>query len=159
MTSGAATWLVSAVRAFGAACQQKLAGPGDREAAIRGPIDALLSVAGGHLGLRVVPHDEVRDEERRVRPDYAISVQGAITGYVEVKGPGRSVDPDRFTGHDLEQWERQRDLPNLLYTNDTEWRLWRDGQPVGDPITLSGGTLASAGAALAPPARFEMLSR
>ncbi|GAB3356830.1 hypothetical protein [Modestobacter lapidis] len=55
--------------------------------------------------------------------NYAIAVNGAITGYIEVKKPGASVDPDSFTGHNKRQWERQRDLPNLIYTNGTEWRL------------------------------------
>src|SRR5437868_486833 len=110
-------WLATAVSAFGATCKEKLSGPGDREAAIRSPIERLLGAAGKALGLEVVPHDEARDPDRGVRPDYAISVGGAITGYVEVKKPGLSVDPETFTGHNREQWERQRDLPNLVYTN------------------------------------------
>lgn len=157
MVQSAEQWLGDAVSAFGLACKEKLAGPGDREAAIRSPIEGLLSVVGQRFGLHVVPHDEVRDTDRGVRPDYAISVGGAITGYVEVKRPGHSVDPATFSGHDLEQWTRQRDLPNLLYTNGTEWRLWRDGTPVGDPVFLTGGPLEEAGDELAAPAAFEQL--
>lgn len=123
-----AEWLVDAVTAFGAACEAKLAGPGEREAAIRGPIEVLLGTAGARLGVPAVFHDEVRDAERRVRPDYAVSVAGAITGYVEVKAPGKAVDPSAMRGHDKDQWERQRDLPNLLYTNGTEWRLYQEGE-------------------------------
>src|SRR5665647_1335260 len=78
------------------------------------------------LKVKAVFHDEVRDTERQVRPDYGVSVGGAITGYMEVKAPGRGINPAQFKGHDLRQWERQRDLPNLLYTNGTEWRLYRD---------------------------------
>jgi hypothetical protein len=33
-----------------------------------------------------------------VRPDYGVSVGGAITGYVEVKAPGRTIDPTAFLG-------------------------------------------------------------
>lgn len=150
-----APWLAQAVKEFGEASASKLAGPGDREAAIRAPIEGLLAKVGQQLGLRVVPHDEVRDVERGVRPDYAISVDGVITGYVEVKKPTRSVDPANFTGHDKTQWERQRDLPNLLYTNGTEWRLWRDSEPVGTPVFLTGGELEHAGDALSAPAQFE----
>lgn len=100
------------VSTFGAATKAKLAGPGDREAAIRSPIERLVTDVAAELGLTAVPYDEVRDTARAVRPDYAIGVNGAITGYIEVKKPGASIDPDNFTGHNLQQWQRQRDLPN-----------------------------------------------
>lgn len=80
-------WLAGAVERFGAECGVKLAGPGEPEAAIRTPLERLLRAAGPELGVRAVFHDEVRDTERRVRPDYGVSVDGAITGYVE----GRSL--------------------------------------------------------------------
>lgn len=150
-------WLDTAVSEFGETCKAKLAGPGDPEAAIRAPLEALLAAAGNALGLKVVPHDEVRDTERGVRPDYAISVGGLITGYVEVKRPGANLDPASFTGHNRRQWEQQRDLPNLIYTNGTEWRLYQDLAQVGDPAHLAGGTLAAAGADLAPGDGLELL--
>lgn len=59
------------MRTFGRECAAKLAGPGDREAAIRAPLDRLLTEAGRQLGVRAVFHDEVRDTARRVRPDYS----------------------------------------------------------------------------------------
>ena len=148
-------WLTTAVSEFGQRCKAKLAGPGEAEAAIRAPIEQLLAAAGEHLSLDVVPHDEVRDDDRGVRPDYAISVGGAITGYVEVKKPGANLDPVSMRGHNLKQWTRQKDLPNLIYTNGTEWRLYRDSEPVGDPIHLAGGPLRTAGAELSAPAEFE----
>lgn len=145
------------VSAFGAATKAKLAGPGDREAAIRAPIERLITDVAAELGLTAVPYDEVRDTERAVRPDYAIGVDGAITGYIEVKKPGASIDPDTFTGHNLRQWQRQRDLPNLIYTNGTEWRLWRDGEEVVVPVHLSGGPLERVGDALTAPPTLEVL--
>ncbi|MDV3357291.1 type ISP restriction/modification enzyme [Dietzia sp. IN118] len=92
-----------------------------------------------------------------MRPDYAISVGGAITGYVEVKKPGANLDPEGMTGHNRRQWDRQRDLPNLIYTNGTEWRLYRDCEPVGDPVHLGGGTLRTAGSKLTAPPELEQL--
>jgi Type ISP C-terminal specificity domain/N-6 DNA Methylase len=157
MPSSVPSWLAEAVSEFGAACKSKLAGPGDREAAIRSPLEGLLKAVGKELHLKAVFHDEVRDPERRVRPDYGVSIDGVIAGYVEVKAPARSIDPTGFKGHDLEQWARQRDLPNLLYTNGTEWRLFRDGGPVGDPVNLTGGTLEKAGSKLAGSADLEEL--
>jgi hypothetical protein len=145
------------VSAFGVSAKTKLAGPGDREAAIRVPIETLVTGTAALLGLTAVPYDEVRDVERAVRPDYAIAVNGAITGYIEVKRPGASVDPDSFTGHNRRQWERQRDLPNLIYTNGTEWRLWRDGEAGGLPVHTAGGPLDRVGSALTAPSTLELL--
>ncbi|MFI9783281.1 type ISP restriction/modification enzyme [Kitasatospora sp. NPDC051984] len=81
-----------------------------------------------------------------------------MTGYVEVKRPGLSVDPETFTGRNKEQWERLRDLPNLLYTNGTEWRLFRDGVQLGATVQFTG-TLKSTGERLVPadPAAFDAL--
>lgn len=156
MPADAAPWLSDAVATFGQACRAKLSGPGDREAAIRTPLEGLLGAGGQALGVKAVFHDEVRDTERQVRPDYGVSVKGAITGYVEVKAPGKSIDPTALTGHDRVQWERQRDLPNLLYTNGTDWRLYRDSELVGAAVHFTGD-LATAGAALTAPAEFESL--
>jgi hypothetical protein len=36
-----------------------------------------------------------------------------------------------------------------------EWRLWRDGDPALDPVTLSGGSLEAAGSTLAALASLE----
>ncbi len=150
-------WLQEAVSVFGEECRLKLAGPGDREAAIRTPLEILIRTVGEYIGVPAVFHDEVRDADRRVRPDYGVSVAGAINGYIEVKAPGHSLDPARFTGHDRQQWERQRDLPNLIYTNGTHWRLYQDGELVPDPVTLTGGDLTTAGRDLLAPATLEGL--
>lgn len=148
-------WLREAVSKFGEECKLKLAGPGDREAAIRTPIEHLLSAVGEHIGLAAVFHDEVSDTERRVRPDYGVSVAGAITGYVEVKAPGHTIDPSKFTGHNKLQWERQRDLPNLVYTNGTDWRLYRDEELLSE-VAL-GGDLTTSGSYLLAKAQLESL--
>jgi len=49
-------WLTDSVSTFGATCKAKLNGPGEEEAAIRAPLELLLSTAGAQLGLAVVPH-------------------------------------------------------------------------------------------------------
>lgn len=151
--------LAEAIGEFGTAAKAKLAGPGDREAAIRTPLETLLRSVGNQFGIDAVFHDEVRDTARRVRPDYGVSVQRAMIGYVEVKAPGRPIDPSGFTGHDLEQWNRQKDLPNLIYTNGTQWRLYRDGEPFVEPVNFTGGQLINAGSALSGPSSFEALMR
>jgi hypothetical protein len=151
------TW-DEAVGAFGALAAAKLAGPGDKEAAIRAPLDALVSRLGELCGRPAVLHDEVRDEERRVRPDFGVAVDGIMMGYVEVKAPGRSINPGAMTGHDLQQWERQRDLPNLVYTNGTQWRLYRDGDLIAD-TELTGEPLTTVAGNLQSSSSFESLMR
>lgn len=148
----------AAVSTFGNASRAKLDGPGDREAAIRAPLEALIARAGELCGRPAVLHDEVRDTERRVRPDYGVSIQGVMMGYVEVKAPGRTIDPAKMTGHDLEQWHRQKDLPNLIYTNGVEWRIYRDGNLL-DTAQLSSLSLAEAGADLRSNTQFETVLR
>ncbi|UXI81804.1 N-6 DNA methylase [Streptomyces vinaceusdrappus] len=105
-------------------------------------------------------HPETRLPHLGVRPDYAVRVDAQITGYIEVKRPGKSIDPDTFTGHDKRQWQRLRDLPNLLYTNGTHWRVFQYGTQVGEEVVLAGA-LKSAGAKLTAsnPAAFDALTR
>lgn len=85
-------------------------------------------------------------------------VDGVLTGYVELKAPGKNIDPASFTkkSHEYKQWQRLRNLPNLLYTNGTEWRLYRYGEPV---LTSTGydavhmhGSFSGRGTLSAPDA-------
>lgn len=161
MADAGLQWLQDAVSVFGAECKRSLAGSGDREAAIRGPLEQLLrTIAARHAMHEVSWDPETRIPHLGVRPDYAVRVQTRVTGYIEVKQPGRSIDPDTFTGHDRRQWQRLRDLPNLLYTNGTHWRVFQYGVQVGDEVVLSGA-LKSAGQKLAAdrPAALDALAK
>ncbi|MFE7773730.1 type ISP restriction/modification enzyme [Streptomyces sp. NPDC057445] len=141
-------WLKEAVSVFGAECKRNLLGPGDREAAIRSPLEQLfLTIAAHHARHEIGWYPETRIPHLGVRPDYAVRVDKDVTGYIEVKRPGKSIDPDSFTGHNKKQWERLRDLPNLLYTNGTHWRVFQYGVQIGEEVVLSGA-LKSAGARL-----------
>ena len=92
--------------------------------------------------------------ELRTRPDFAVHLQKALIGFIEVKAPGKGADPRRFRDkHDKEQWDKLRALPNLLYTDGNSFSLWRDGQLVGDVVRLSGD-IETAGAKLAAPAKL-----
>jgi hypothetical protein len=92
------------------------------------------------------------------RPDYGVSVEGVTMGYIEVKAPGRPIHPEEMTGHDLEQWDRQKDLPNLIYTNGTKWLLYRDGKFVEEAV-LTDDSLADVATRLRSNARFETVLR
>ncbi|MFY1623728.1 type ISP restriction/modification enzyme [Micromonospora sp. WMMD735] len=104
-------------------------------------------------------YPETALDDLKVRPDYAIRVNGGITGYLEVKKPSTSIDPATFRGHNRTQWERLKDLPNLLYTNGGSWMLYRDGEQVGDTVHLDR-SFATAGSLLTVrDGRFEQLLR
>ena len=51
MVVDASPWLRQAVSVFGEECRRKLAGPGDREAAIRVAARILLRKVGDRIGL------------------------------------------------------------------------------------------------------------
>lgn len=148
------------VSQYGASVKGKLTGPGEREAALITPLDTFLTAMSEALDVKGVSlHSETRDADRQVRPDFSVSVEGMTVGHIEVKAPDKSIAPTSFRGHDKRQWEKQKDLPNVLYTNGSEFRLYRDGKPVGQPVVLAGGDLTQAGPALTAPSGFDDMLR
>ncbi|MQA35301.1 type ISP restriction/modification enzyme [Modestobacter roseus] len=143
--------VTAAVSTFGAAVAPRLAsGAGEPEDQMRGPLENLLDTAAAALGVRFSAVGEASLADLRVRPDYATLVNDAITGYVEVKRPGRGADPTRWPAgsHDGVQWAKLKALPNVLYTDGQQWALYRTGERVGEIVTLTGD-IHTAGAALA----------
>lgn len=131
----------SLIAEFGKQVQENLrVGEGEPEAQLTNPVATLLQDFGALHSMKVVTVRETSLKtaggglvsEGLVRPDYAIMVDGVLTGYVELKAPDKNIDPASFAknGHEYRQWQRLRNLPNLLYTNGTEWRLYRYGEPV-----------------------------
>lgn len=56
------------------------------------------------------------------RPDVAVQLDGLLTGYVELKAPDKPADPTKLKDqHDKDQWKKFQLLPNLIYTNGSEW--------------------------------------
>jgi len=132
--------LAKTVSRFGEVVAERFAtGGGEPEDLLRGPFEDLvdsLAAAGGNPGVVLAGEHHLADE--RVRPDYAVFVHGALTGFVEIKAPGKGVDPSRFRGHDRRQWERLSCLPNVLYTDGQSFALFRDGERVGPAVDLVG---------------------
>ena len=146
-------WLVEAVARFGRDARATLAsGKGQDEDALRTPLVNLVKAVGGRLGIRkVVPVGEVRLEELEVRPDYAIEVDGAVCGYIEIKKPGLGADAPALTGkHNVRQWKRLSDLPNLIYTDGTQWARYSHGVRDGDIAVLGGDLRSSTGELTVP---------
>lgn len=102
---------------------------------LKSPVKALLET----LAPQVEAFTEAKLEIGR--PDIALRVRKAVCGYVELKEPGKSADPNKLKGADKAQWERFKALPNLIYTNGADWGLYRGGKA----ITTVAGVVNSSG--------------
>ncbi len=136
----ATTPFVSLLAAFAADLTAKFATPlhFNPEDQLKAPMLTLLKGTAAALGLTVEVLTEVQDRERSGRPDMGVVAQALLAGYVELKAPGKGADPAQFKAQDRAQWEKFRDLPNLIYTDGYQWALYRNGERVGRLIRLAG---------------------
>jgi hypothetical protein len=142
---------------FGKEATGKLSNPsasGQAEDQLRGPLETLLHalaiISGLPTGaLALVGESSLAD--MKTRPDYAVTVQKALVGFIEVKAPGKGADPRKFRDkHDKAQWDKLKALPNLLYTDGNSFGLWRDGTLAREIVRLQGD-VETSGAKLAAP--------
>jgi hypothetical protein len=154
--------LGEAVSRFGATLKPKFSGigaTGSPEDQLRGPLDQLVQDIAGVLGglANVVLIGESSVRELKTRPDFAVTKQNLLVGFIEAKAPGKGADPRRFDDpHDKEQWQELKSLPNLVYTDGNSFSLWQDGELQGDIVRLDG-SVETAGAALRAPASLLRL--
>lgn len=146
----------NAVAEFGALAKSKLNNPsatGEPEDQLRAPFEQLLSrlaVLAGFKAPQVVAVGETSLSEIHTRPDYAVTVHGALAGFVELKAPGKGADPRRFKGqHDKTQWARLSSLPNLIFCDGNSFSLWRNGE-LAHPMVRLDGDVDSSGDQLLP---------
>ena len=152
--------LRKAVSAFGREAKSKLSNPvasGAPEDQLRAPLEALIpdlaEIAGLHPGT-VVMVGETSLADIKTRPDYAVTRGNALSGFIEIKAPGKGADPRHFHDHhDREQWTKLQTLPNLIYTDGNAFSLWRNGSLEGDVVQLEGD-VETAGAKLVAPDRL-----
>jgi len=93
----------SVVSAFGAKAKAKLDNPavsGAPEAQLRAPLEELFRDLAeldnlAPRGLSLV--GETTLSHLQTRPDYAVSVNNALVGFIEVKAPGKGWDPRKFS--------------------------------------------------------------
>ncbi|WP_433674225.1 type ISP restriction/modification enzyme [Microbacterium gorillae] len=149
------------VSALGAGLKAKLAVhavSGEPEEQLRPPIEAFLTASAAALGFGgVAVVGEVKMPEVASRPDFAVDLAGLLVGFVEVKALGKGADPRRFKAkHDVDQFERLRLLPNVLYTDGQQWSLWQNGERIDSVLTLDDD-VETAGASLTAPVGLESL--
>jgi hypothetical protein len=151
------------VSAFGAAAKAKLANPaisGSPEDQLRAPLERLVldlaALERPALG-SVDLIGETSLAHLQTRPDYAVSVGGALVGFIEIKAPGKGSDPRKFSGdHDKAQWGKLKSLPNLVYTDGNGFSLWRNGE-LAARIVLLDGDIEASGAKLSAPETLRVL--
>ncbi|HEX3920493.1 MAG TPA: type ISP restriction/modification enzyme, partial [Caulobacteraceae bacterium] len=146
-----------AISAFGAAATAALSNPaisGDPEDQLRAPLVTLVKALAPLSGLGAYDAQlvgETRLADLTVRPDFAVTRNGVLIGFIEVKAPGKGADPTRFKAkHDKDQWEKLKALPNLIYTDGNAFSLWQDGERAM-PIVRLDGDVESSGSRLAAP--------
>ena len=100
------------------------------EDALKSLVGDLLSAVGGVWNIESKWRSEARAEGDIGRPDLGITAGGLLCGHVELKAPGRGARPEGFRGRDRDQWNRFQALPNLIYTDGSEWSLYRDGKRI-----------------------------
>ena len=116
---------------------------------LKSPIETLLKGISAALGIPVGVVTEVQADERG-RPDMGVAVKGLLVGHLELKAPGKGADPEKFKGADRDQWERFKNLPNLIYTDGNHWALYRSGQLEGKMVRLAGDVTTAGRAAIGP---------
>lgn len=149
-----------AVNDFGAAAKAKLNEGGQPEDQLRNPIEQLFSAfsaACGHGKGALVLVGEKSLAALRTRPDFAVNLNKALIGFIEVKAPGKGADPRKFKDrHDKEQWDKLKALPNLLYTDGNALSLWRNGVLAADIVKFDGD-IEESGSKLGAPATLMPL--
>lgn len=110
---------------------------GEPEDQLRAPFENLMAAASRVLGSDVGCTGETPLPGRLGRPDYAVHVKKLLAGYVELKATGVGANVNRFSGHNRDQWNRFKSIPNILYTDGNEWALYRSGDLVGEVVRLS----------------------
>lgn len=133
--------------------QKNAAVKGVLEDQLRAPLERFIGDLAELCGipkgsLTVVGETSLAD--LKTRPDYTVTRDGALVGFIEVKAPGKGADPRKFRGHDKDQWEKLKSLPNLIYTDGNAFSLWRNGELDGTIQQLIGD-IETAGASLDAP--------
>ena len=121
--------------------------PAQREAQLTAPVQTFLYHVGAALDLKVVARSQASGVGVDAVPDFGVSIDGLRVGHVELKQPGDGANVKKFKGHNKTQWKKLANLPNVVYTDGNEWTLYRDGEPVGSLVRLSGDVTTEGAAA------------
>lgn len=121
---------------------------GESEEQLRAPFETLLTDWAKSTGDRITCVGETRLDGAGGRPDYGVFRERLVVGYVELKAPGTGADVSRYRGHNREQFQRFRRIPNLLYSDGNEWALYQNGERVGPVVRIAGDVVEDGKKAL-----------
>ena len=124
------TDFATCVRDYALAVREKfrLSVDAQPEDQLKAPVGDFMRAVGSLTTLDVGWRSEVRADDVGGRPDLGITVGGLLSGHIELKRPGLGARPERFTGANGRQWKRFQALPNLIYTDGSEWSLYHSGK-------------------------------
>lgn len=111
--------------------------PGQPESQLKAPLEKLFSIYNKSTSQKLLLKDESMIG-RIGRPDYAVESDGLLIGYIELKEPDKGADPKRFKGHDADQWQRFKAIPNIIYCSGNEWALYQNGELIGKLVRMKG---------------------
>lgn len=100
-----------------------------QEEPLKRPVASLLEKVAADVRVRF----ETALRELSARPDLGVKAAGLICGHIELKAPGKGANPDH---------------PNLIYTDGSQWALFRLGERVGEPVHLRRNLLRRGAAAV-----------
>lgn len=121
----------------------------ESEANLAGPVKDFVKAASELITERRLDVVDQPHHPTGTIPDLGVLVDRLLVGHIEIKRPGKGARPERYSGHDKEQWKRLAHHPNLVYTDGSEWSLWRKGERVcmarlsGDPTTDGAAAIAA----------------
>jgi len=98
------------------------AGPEDH---LKSSVAALVTAVGAMLHQQVEVIPEARVDDVGGRPDLAVTVDGLLVGYIELKAPGVGTTDQEFKGRNKVQFTKLRNLPNLIYTDANDWTFYQ----------------------------------
>lgn len=117
--------------------------PANPEDQLKSPVQNLLRATA----TKVQTRSEAQVEGLGARPDIGVAVRSLLCGFVELKAPGKGARTERFRGSDKKQWEKFKALPNLLYTDGSEWALYRSGELQLETVRFSGDVTVNGASA------------
>jgi hypothetical protein len=156
--------LDAAISAFGADAKAKLSNPGasgQPEDQLRAPLETLMKALAALAApaATVTMVGETSLAGHGTRPDYSVTLDHALVGFIEVKAPGKGADPRKFKdAHDKAQWLKLQALPNLIYTDGNAFSLWRNGVLVDGIAHLDGDVETSGGKLGASPKLLPLIA-
>jgi len=102
--------------------------PGHKpETSLYSPLEALLQELAAILGVGITIIQQYSTGEIGA-PDFCIKPAGKSLAFLEAKEPDKPLD--HLRGRDKEQLEKYQELPNLLYTNFWDLRLFQEKNEV-----------------------------